>query len=256
MPAAETETTDIKPKSRPFQYSLATLLLVVTVLSALLAICSLVFRGVRNEWQQWKCIDTRSKIVTMGIVNYESAHGTLPPAYLTDKNGKPMHSWRVLILPYMGYNDLYERYDFSEPWDGPNNRRLAAEMPEVYRCPDYDGDNEFATNFVAVVGEETAWPPGNSVQATDFADGRHHTILIVEVADSDIHWMEPRDMSVNQAITGVNVDRRRGISSNHSGGACVGMADSSIRFLSDDVTPEALKAALTISGAEEGYRLE
>ena len=35
-----------------------------------------------------------------------------------------MHSWRVLLLPYLDRSDLYKAYDFTEPWDGPNNRKL------------------------------------------------------------------------------------------------------------------------------------
>ena len=79
---------------------------------------------------------------------YHQANGCFPPAYIADKNGKPMHSWRVLILPYLDYDDLYKAYDFSEPWDGPKNKTAAghaaswsmparATSPRAgRRCPD------------------------------------------------------------------------------------------------------------------------
>ena len=35
-----------------------------------------------------------------------------------------MHSWRVLILPYFCMGDIYNQYNFNEPWNGPKNRLL------------------------------------------------------------------------------------------------------------------------------------
>jgi len=42
-----------------------------------------------------------------------------------------MHSWRVLILPYMGEEEqqLYSRYNLNEPWNSPENHKLAALRP-------------------------------------------------------------------------------------------------------------------------------
>ena len=61
--------------------------------------------------------------IALALQNYHQANGCFPPAYVADKNGKPMHSSRMLILPYVGFDDLYKAYDFTEPWDGPNNKK-------------------------------------------------------------------------------------------------------------------------------------
>ncbi|HZW34640.1 MAG TPA: DUF1559 domain-containing protein [Isosphaeraceae bacterium] len=45
-------------------------------------------------------------------------------SYIADATGKPMHGWRVLILPFLEQSAVYNQYDFSEPWDGPNNPRM------------------------------------------------------------------------------------------------------------------------------------
>jgi len=154
----------------------------------------------------------------------------------------------VLLLPFLERDDLYSRYDFSEPWNGPNNRKLAEQMPYVYRCPAYRGNEKATTNYVAVVGPQTAWRGDKGVPFTKISDPQ--TILIVEVADSDYNWMEPRDMSFEQALAGVNVDLRHGISSYHPGGAVCGIIYGDNVFIPNGTDQETLKALLTISGGE------
>ena len=238
------------PERRWPQFSLRTLLVVMAVLALLFSYLAIAIRQAHEAANRTTCHGRRVNMLCMALQNYHDAFGCFPPAFVADENGKPMHSWRVLLLPHLERQDLYRRYDFSEPWDGPNNRLLRKEMPEVFRCPSSHGQDPFSTNYVAVVGSETAWPGGKSVSHNDIIDGPSDTLLIVEVADSDIDWMEPRDMTYSQAIAGVNVDRRHGISSDHPGGAICGMADCHSIFLPDDVPPAAIKALLTIHGDE------
>ncbi len=69
--------------------------------------------------------------IALALQNYHDDYGSFPPAYIPDKDGKPMHSWRVLLLPYLERRTLYEKYRFDEPWNGPNNRKLALEKPAL-----------------------------------------------------------------------------------------------------------------------------
>jgi hypothetical protein len=73
--------------------------------------------------------------ICRALEGYRLRNGGLPPASIADVSGKVMHSWRVLILPYLGHEDLFNAYHFDEPWDGPNNSKLLPLMPDVYRCP-------------------------------------------------------------------------------------------------------------------------
>jgi hypothetical protein len=68
------------------------------------------------------------------LEEYKDRKGSYPPLYTVDSSGKPMHSWRVLILPYIGKQDLYNAYNFNEPWNGPNNSKLASQIPDYYQC--------------------------------------------------------------------------------------------------------------------------
>ena len=88
------------------------------------------------------CVNSLKQIA-LALYSYHDEFGRLPPAYVPDENGRPKHSWRVLILPHLLKNDapgsdemkrIYASYDFSEPWDGPHNRQLARRMPLVYGC--------------------------------------------------------------------------------------------------------------------------
>ena len=72
------------------------------------------------------------KIAT-GVNAYRKKHHTMPPAYLADKQGKPLLSWRVALLPYLGQQDLYKRFHLDEPWDSPHNRQLIPLIPDVYQ---------------------------------------------------------------------------------------------------------------------------
>ena len=100
------------------------------------------------------------KQIALAMHNYHDVNGCLPAAYIADKDGKPLHSWRVALLPYLERSDLYERYNFNEPWDSPNNLQVAQQMPEVFRCPSCPftpGGN--LANYVVVVGDPSQLPP-------------------------------------------------------------------------------------------------
>lgn len=71
----------------------------------------------------------------LALHNYHEVHGTFPPAFVLGPDGQKWHSWRVLILPQLEQSPLYDEYRFDEPWDGPNNRKLIAKMPEIFACP-------------------------------------------------------------------------------------------------------------------------
>ena len=184
----------------------------------------------------------------MALLHYESRHGRFPPAYVADEHGKPKHSWRVLILPYLDRQDLYDAYDFTEPWDGPGNLRLAEILPFVFRCPS-DPSREKTTSYVVVVGAETAWPAPASSSITELSDAQSNTILLVEAARSGIGWTEPRDLTLDEALRGINISQQEGIRSGHGDGVVVAFADGRVRFVRNGLKREALRAMLTRGGA-------
>jgi hypothetical protein len=159
-----------------------------------------------------------------------------------------MHSWRVLLLPFLEQRDLYEQYDLDEPWDGPNNRKLLAQRPSVYAFHDKESQTGTVTNYVAVVGDKTVWPQGKSLSMDQISDGGALTILIVENQGGDIPWTEPRDLEF--AAMSMEVGTPSGISSRFDPPAVV-TADGSVHTLSLGLAPATLRALLTARGGED-----
>ncbi len=217
--------------------------------TVLFLVSAKIVRDVQEAFRRANCIGVRVTLIGMALADYHRQNGEFPPAYLPGIDGKPAHSWRVLLLPYLGYDDLYSRYTFDEPWDGPNNGLLADEMPMEYRCPSARNPGLY-TNYVAVVGPETLWPGERAVSLKGI-ENPWATIHFVEIADSDIHWMEPRDLTLDEAAVGVNVNSHRGISSNHPGGASCWMLVGERYFLHDGTSAAVLRAMLTIGGGNQ-----
>jgi hypothetical protein len=195
------------------------------------------------------------KQIALALHNYHDTYGSFPPAYIADTSGRPMHSWRVLILPFIEQKALYDQYRFDEPWDGPHNRLLADAMPRVYRCPSDPGAKPDSPlmSYLAVVGPETAWPGEKARTFRDFKDGTSNTLLVVESHGSGIHWMEPRDLHTGQMAREINPSHGQGICSCHGSQreiAQAAFADGSVDALSNDLTREEVEALLTIAGGE------
>ena len=181
--------------------------------------------------------------IGLALHNYHDVYGCFPPAYIADERGRPMHSWRVLILPYIDQAPLYNLYRFDEPWDGPSNSQLASHTIAIYQCPTDVKERDTPqhwTSYVAVIGPHTCWPSAEPVQIGQITDGTSQTLLVVEVHNSGIHWMEPRDLHVTQMAPEINA-AGMGFSSKHEGGANGLLADGAVRFVSEKLPVETVR---------------
>ena len=194
------------------------------------------------------------KQIGLALHNYHDVYGTFPPAYVSDDHGQPMHSWRVLILPYFydsKYRAVYDQYHFDEPWDGPHNIGLLEKTPELYRCPSHKDAEAGMTDYAAVVGDACVMRGTVPVSIRDITDGSSNTVVLGESSGSRIRWTEPRDVSFGTFKHIGDVD---GFSSEHDGmqgGAFTLHADGSVQFVSEEMPAESLKTLFTRAGGEE-----
>lgn len=240
------------PKDRALTVRTDRILLLIVGVVGVVILLPFFLRGVsrkpappRHECQN------NLKVLGLALLNYQFEHGRFPPAYIADEHGKPMHSWRVLILPYLDRAALHRAYRFDEPWNGPNNRKLADHGLSIFNCPEDDSEPSMRTSYMVVVGPNTMFPGSKSTQLSDISDGQAETIMLVEVAGSDVHWMEPRDLPVELALGGINTAAGQSISSKHSGGVNVVFADARTAFLPDKTDRDQLKAWFTINDGEQ-----
>lgn len=197
--------------------------------------------------------------LALAFTNYHDMHGELPPRYIPDASGRPMHSWRVLILPYLNDPDaqrIYDQYNFDEPWDSFHNRMLQSQMPRVFQCPTSPPETGI-TSYVVIAGENAAlrpavprsrnqpWSMNNWKSATSFGslvDGTANTVAVVEAVGLHVNWLEPVDLEFDDAVAAINHSREDPcVASWHPGGANVAFFDAHVQFLSEDTPVETLR---------------
>src|SRR5947209_4748780 len=115
--------------------------------------------------------------------NYHDTHGQLPPAVVYGADGTPLYSWRVLILPYIEQQELYQQFHLDEPWDSPHNRALLPLMPRTYAAPGRKARllPPYHTVIHVFVGQGAAFEGREGLRLPgDFPDGTSNTLLFVE----------------------------------------------------------------------------
>ena len=181
--------------------------------------------------------------IAVALASYEQDHGSLPPAFIADEQGRPMHSWRSVDPTLLRSARLYDDYKFDEPWNGPNNSKLHSRVVECFSCPTDEQTIPGQTSYVAVVGPETAWPAPGKARSRDFRDGKSNSLLIVDVANSGILWMEPRDLDFATMSFHVNPSSGVGISSHHGTFAIVTYADGRPSYVGESLSTDWIRAA-------------
>ena len=158
--------------------------------------------------------------IGLALENFHEQNGHFPPATVYGPDGKPWHSWRVLLLPYLEEKQLYDQYKFDESWDGPNNTKLLERMPSVYRDPVHGESEDYFTHYAVASGPGTAFPSeGKHFNGTakdlfdqlketsgtkarrDIVDGTSNTILVGSISpDRRVPWMKPEDVTFSDTF--------------------------------------------------------
>ncbi len=121
--------------------------------------------GARESILRSECRDSIRKLTT-AIHDYESKHGHIPPPHSIAADGTPLHSWRVLLLPFLGEKALYDEIDLKRPWDDAVNVKFHNRMPDVYCCASIKYHSKWlstgdSTAYIVVLGTGTPWNATN-----------------------------------------------------------------------------------------------
>jgi hypothetical protein len=207
--------------------------------------------------------------IGVALQNYEASVQRLPPAVAFTADGKPHVSWRVLLLPYLDHEALYQQFRLGEPWDSPHNLGVAERMPRVYQAPTFHTPPEPTKTYYRVfVGPRTplgggAPRPGApfrqlltafgengiaQIGAFDFNrrlagfEKASDTFLVVEAKEA-VPWTKPEELGVE----GFDFqDPHRALGAVSRRGFVALMADGSTRFFdrSEKRTAEEWRAMI------------
>src|SRR5947209_16631798 len=113
--------------------------------------------------------------IGVAVHNYVSVYNRFPfPGVgpngnpLRNASEKPLLSWRVALLPYLEQENLYRQFKLDEPWDSEHNKKLAAQVPQVYALDGAKTPEPGMTFYRMFVGPD-AWRGGMGL--SDIKDG-------------------------------------------------------------------------------------
>jgi prepilin-type processing-associated H-X9-DG protein len=233
-------------------FRLVELLAVLGIIAILIALLLPATRSARPAARRAYCVNNLKQIA-LAVHHYERAYGALPPAFTVDAQGRPLHSWRTLILPYLEQVRLYQSIDLSKPWYDPANARALETAPPVFRCPESTAPKN-TTTYLASVGPNSCLLPRVPRRLADVTDPHEQTLMVFEAGeDRAVPWMAPAD--ADELLV---VSLRTTTSLHHQGGTHASFVDGSVKFLKPSTSASVLRALITIAGGDnetiiEGY---
>jgi prepilin-type processing-associated H-X9-DG protein len=186
------------------------------------------------------------KQIALALHNYEQEYDALPPAHTVDAQGRPLHSWRTLILPYLEQRLLYRSIDLSKPWDDPANAKALETPIGVFRCLEPPAARENMTTYLALVGPNFCFHPREPRRLSEITDGTGSTLMLIEAGEEyAVPWMAPVDAD-ESVVLGFGTTSKL----HHEGGTNASFVDGSVRFLRSSVAAPVRRAIMTIAGKE------
>jgi hypothetical protein len=177
--------------------------------------------------------------IGLALRQYHDTQGAFPPWASYSKDGKPLLSWRVHLLTYLGQFELYSQFHLDEPWYSEHNKKLIGQMPAVYRCPNQKLTDKGKTTYLAPLGKTTMFTgqaEGTKISERTPSSGAN-TILLVDADDDHaVIWTKPDDLKYDPGKP------LAGLFGHHQGLAAVLFADASVGFVRQTIAPKDLQA--------------
>ncbi len=232
------------PPPRRTGFTVLELGVALFIVAVLIALFLPAQRRARPAARRTQC-KNNLKQIGLALHNYKDVWGAFPPAYSVDADGKPLHSWRTLILPYVDQASLFNQLNLSKPWDDPANAVLMKATVRQYHCASSPGDVS-RSNYLAIVTPGSIFGSTTSRTQAEITDGTSNTLMVIEVPDEQaVPWYAPQDAD-ETVLQGFGPKSKE----LHTGGRHALFADGAVRFLSQNIDAKTFQALLTATGGE------
>jgi RNA polymerase sigma factor (sigma-70 family) len=185
-----------------------------------------------------------------GMHAYLDANKRFPPQAILSAEGKPLLSWRVAILPFLGEKRLYEQFKLDEPWDGPHNKALLEKQPKVYAPIATPAQPTQSTYYQGFTGKSAFFEGAKGIEMVDevnpfpeISDGTVSTLMVVE-AGTPVPWTKPEDLPY---VPGQALPKLGG---QFKDGFVALTADGATRFIRRSIDLRTLNSMITRNGGE------
>lgn len=199
---------------------------------------------------QWGTPVSTLKIIGLAMQSQHDSHRRFPAGGTFTADGAMLHSWETKIIWVFPYST--EGIDMARPFNDPVNQRyFKCILPEFinpgFRTAALEDSEGYGLSHYAA----NSWVlSGNkSMKLADIKDGSANTLLVGEVNAQfkpwghPVNWRDPTD-GINRSPHGFGGPPG-------SLGTNFAMADASVRFVSERISPDVLRALSTPSGGEE-----
>jgi len=216
------------------------------------------------------------KFIGLGLHNYHDMYKRFPPQAIRSKQGKPLLSWRVALLPHIEQESLYKQFHLSEPWDSAHNSKLAETLPALYvsaAMPNALRAKGMTTylaplsrtppaTFVAPEPAAGAKRPARKTAATPaeaetifddpagtsmvrITDGTSNTLIVLEAhPEFAVPWAKPDDLVIDEK------EPLKALRGQPDAGFNTLFCDGSARFLKSTLDAQALWRLVRMNDGE------
>jgi type II secretory pathway pseudopilin PulG len=202
--------------------------------------------------QEVSASDDNLRQIALVMQQYVYNHNRFPSAAICDRDGKPLLSWRVAILPFIDQGELYNQFHLDEPWDSEHNKQFLEKMPKIFLSTGQDGAKPGMTRYVVPTGKGTAFPsPDKATKVVDFTDGMSNTInLVAAEPGKAVPWTKPDDLAIDLEKP------HAGLKDSGPGGFWAAFSDGRLQLIPADIAADVLAALFTPAGGEPDHAVE